>query len=101
QKRARERPTCCLLSPKSLLLALATGLIDSVAKCPEPLSCSVAVCKFVSIEMKSAFEETGKTKEVIDRNYRFIDGKGAAPIKYVKSWITSFVFHNKHVCDLR
>lgn len=43
------------------------------------------VCKFVSIEMKSAFEETGKTKEVIDRNYRFIDGKGAAPIKYVKS----------------
>lgn len=43
------------------------------------------VCKFVSIEMKSAFEETGKTKEVIDRNYRFIDGKGSAPIKYVKS----------------
>ncbi|KAL2079334.1 hypothetical protein ACEWY4_025078 [Coilia grayii] len=43
------------------------------------------VCKFVSIEMKSAFEETGKTKEVIDTNYRFIDGKGSAPIKYVKS----------------
>lgn len=35
--------------------------------------------------MKSAFEETGKTKEVIDRNYRFIDSKGAPPIKYVKS----------------
>ncbi|XP_061524798.1 protein canopy homolog 3 [Phycodurus eques] len=43
------------------------------------------VCKFVSIEMKSAFDETGKTKEVIDRNYRFIDSKGAPPIKYVKS----------------
>ncbi|KAK1889704.1 Protein canopy like 3 [Dissostichus eleginoides] len=43
------------------------------------------VCKFVSIEMKSAFDETGKTKEVIGRNYRFIDGKGAPPIKYVKS----------------
>ncbi|KAK2862809.1 hypothetical protein Q5P01_002342 [Channa striata] len=43
------------------------------------------VCKFVSIEMKMAFEETAKTKEVIDRNYRFIDNKGAAPIKYVKS----------------
>ncbi|XP_042561097.1 protein canopy homolog 3-like [Clupea harengus] len=43
------------------------------------------VCKFVSIEMKSAFDETGKTKEVIDTNYRFIDGKGSAPIKYVKS----------------
>ncbi|KAM7376978.1 hypothetical protein PAMA_013659 [Pampus argenteus] len=43
------------------------------------------VCKFVSIEMKSSFDETGKTKEVIDRNYRFIDSKGAPPIKYVKS----------------
>lgn len=43
------------------------------------------VCKFVSIEMKSAFEETGKTKEVIDTKYRFIDSKGASPIKYVKS----------------
>lgn len=46
---------------------------------------SSSVCKFVSIEMKSAFDETGKTKEVIDRNYGFIDNKGAPPIKYVKS----------------
>lgn len=44
-----------------------------------------SVCKFVSIEMKSAFDETAKTKEVIDRNYGFIDNKGAPPIKYVKS----------------
>lgn len=44
-----------------------------------------SVCKFVSIEMKSAFDETGKTKEVIGRNYGFIDNKGAPPIKYVKS----------------
>ncbi|KAL4631192.1 hypothetical protein GN956_G14912 [Arapaima gigas] len=43
------------------------------------------VCKFVSLEMKSAFEETGKTKEVIDTNYRFLDSKRAPPIKYVKS----------------
>ncbi|XP_037536337.1 protein canopy homolog 3 [Nematolebias whitei] len=43
------------------------------------------VCKFVSIEMKSAFEETGKTKAVIESNYNFIDGKGAPPVKYVKS----------------
>ncbi|KAJ8389274.1 hypothetical protein AAFF_G00121390 [Aldrovandia affinis] len=43
------------------------------------------VCKFVSIEMKSAFEETGKTKEVIETNYRFLDSKGSPPIKYVKS----------------
>lgn len=46
------------------------------------------MCKFVSIEMKSAFHETGKTKEVIDRNYNFIDSKGAPPIKYIKSWVT-------------
>ncbi|KPP73073.1 hypothetical protein Z043_107873 [Scleropages formosus] len=43
------------------------------------------VCKFLSIEMKSAFEETGKTKEVIDTKYRFLDSKGTSPIKYVKS----------------
>ncbi|XP_039622480.1 protein canopy homolog 3 [Polypterus senegalus] len=42
------------------------------------------VCKFVAVEMKSAFEETGKTKEVIDTKYGFMDGKGS-PIKYVKS----------------
>lgn len=45
----------------------------------------LSVCKFVSIEMKSAFEETGKTKEVIQTNYRFLDEKGSPPIKYVKS----------------
>ncbi|XP_033839861.1 protein canopy homolog 3 [Periophthalmus magnuspinnatus] len=56
------------------------------------------VCKFVSIEMKSAFEETGKTKEVIDRNYRFIDGKGAAPIKYVKSDLR-FIEVVENVCQ--
>ena len=52
------------------------------------VSCSLLpspVCKFVSIEMKSAFQETGKTKAVIDRTYNFIDGKGAPPVQYVKS----------------
>nr|XP_020465784.1 protein canopy homolog 3 [Monopterus albus] len=48
-----------------------------------PSKCEV--CKFVSIELKSAFDETGKTKEVIDTKYSFIDGKGAQPTKYVKS----------------
>ncbi|XP_023153652.1 protein canopy homolog 3 [Amphiprion ocellaris] len=56
------------------------------------------VCKFVSIEMKSAFEETGKTKEVIDRNYRFIDGKGAPPIKYHKSDLR-FIEVVENVCQ--
>lgn len=57
------------------------------------------VCKFVSIEMKSAFDETGKTKEVIDRNYRFIDSKGGAPpIKYVKSDLR-FIEVVENVCQ--
>ncbi|KAF1380851.1 hypothetical protein PFLUV_G00168310 [Perca fluviatilis] len=56
------------------------------------------VCKFVSIEMKSAFDETGKTKEVIDTNYRFIDGKGAPPVKYVKSDLR-FIEVVENVCQ--
>lgn len=56
------------------------------------------VCKFLSIEMKSAFEETGKTKEVIDTKYRFLDDKGAPPIKYVKSDIR-FIEVIENVCS--
>ncbi|CAL8326226.1 unnamed protein product [Lota lota] len=56
------------------------------------------VCKFVSIEMKSAFEETGKTKEVIDTNYRFLDTKNTAPIKYVKSDLR-FIEVVENVCQ--
>lgn len=48
--------------------------------------------------MKSAFDETGKTKEVIDRNYGFIDNKGAPPIKYVKSWVYLCVFAGEGSC---
>ncbi|KAG8006026.1 Protein canopy-like protein 3 [Nibea albiflora] len=55
------------------------------------------VCKFVSIEMKSAFDETGKTKAVIDRN-PFIDNKGAPPIKYVKSDLR-FIEVVENVCQ--
>uniref|UniRef100_A0A4W3GHM1 Protein canopy homolog 3 n=2 Tax=Callorhinchus milii TaxID=7868 RepID=A0A4W3GHM1_CALMI len=39
------------------------------------------VCKFLSVELKSAFEETGKTNEVIDTKYGFLEGKGSK-IKY-------------------
>ncbi|XP_063042681.1 protein canopy homolog 3 [Engraulis encrasicolus] len=73
-----------------IFLALCSLCVVSSARKGEddewvhlPNKCEV--CKFVSLEMKSAFDETGKTKEVIDTNYRFIDGKGSAPIKYVKS----------------
>ncbi|NWH82931.1 CNPY3 protein, partial [Piaya cayana] len=43
-----------------------------------------AVCKYVAVELKSAFEETGRTKEVIDTKYGFLDGKGSA-VKYTQS----------------
>ncbi|XP_028997464.1 protein canopy homolog 3 [Betta splendens] len=56
------------------------------------------VCKFVSIEMKAAFDETGKTKEVIDTTYGFIDGKGAPPVKYVKSDLR-FIEVVENVCQ--
>uniref|UniRef100_A0A8C0F042 Protein canopy homolog 3 n=1 Tax=Bubo bubo TaxID=30461 RepID=A0A8C0F042_BUBBB len=42
------------------------------------------LCKYVAVELKSAFEETGKTKEVIDTKYGFLDGKGSA-VKYTQS----------------
>ncbi|XP_052662724.1 protein canopy homolog 3 isoform X2 [Harpia harpyja] len=50
----------------------------------EPCPSSTAVCKYVAVELKSAFEETGKTKEVIDTKYGFLDGKGSA-VKYTQS----------------
>ncbi|NXW81559.1 CNPY3 protein, partial [Alopecoenas beccarii] len=52
---------------------------------PSPASAFFpAVCKYVAVELKSAFEETGKTKEVIDTKYGFLDGKGSA-VKYTQS----------------
>ncbi|XP_037261008.1 protein canopy homolog 3 isoform X2 [Falco biarmicus] len=50
----------------------------------EPCPGGMAVCKYVAVELKSAFEETGKTKEVIDTKYGFLDGKGSA-VKYTQS----------------
>uniref|UniRef100_UPI0037E7DDEE protein canopy homolog 3 n=1 Tax=Semicossyphus pulcher TaxID=241346 RepID=UPI0037E7DDEE len=74
--------------------AAKTGGDDEWVNLPDKCE----VCKFVSIEMKSAFDETGKTKEVIDRNYRFIDSKGAPPIKYVKSDLR-FIEVVENVCQ--
>ncbi|XP_063523096.1 protein canopy homolog 3 isoform X2 [Pongo pygmaeus] len=42
------------------------------------------VCKYVAVELKSAFEETGKTKEVIGTGYGILDRK-ASGVKYTKS----------------
>ncbi|XP_067117656.1 protein canopy homolog 3 [Osmerus mordax] len=84
------------------LLLLLKARVEAVQKIGDdewvnlPNKCEV--CKFVSIEMKSAFDETGKTKEVIERNYRFLDSKGAPPIKYVKSDIR-FIEVVENVCQ--
>ncbi|XP_072232625.1 protein canopy homolog 3 [Leuresthes tenuis] len=90
----------------NLLVNLSFLLIISVAGAAKkegddewvhlPNKCEV--CKFVSIEMKSAFQETGKTKAVIDRTYNFIDGKGAPPVQYVKSDLR-FIEVVENVCQ--
>ncbi|XP_054050707.1 protein canopy homolog 3 [Rissa tridactyla] len=58
--------------------------ITGTEEAPEPCPSGAAVCKYVAVELKSAFEETGKTKEVIDTKYGFLDGKGSA-VKYTQS----------------
>lgn len=72
-----------------LLLQLSTPeLGPSQARAEEtdwvrlPSKCEV--CKYVAVELKSAFEETGKTKEVIDTGYGILDRK-ASGVKYTKS----------------
>ncbi|XP_067388983.1 protein canopy homolog 3 [Emydura macquarii macquarii] len=72
-----------------LLLLLLLSLVPGGGAAAEetdwvrlPSKCEV--CKYVAVELKSAFEETGKTKEVIDTKYGFLDGKGSG-IKYIQS----------------
>ncbi|KAM9233314.1 protein canopy homolog 3 isoform 2-T2 [Dugong dugon] len=80
-------PRCMLLLPL-LLLLLTPELSPSQAGAEEtdwvrlPSKCEV--CKYVAVELKSAFEETGKTKEVIDTGYGILDRK-ASGVKYTKS----------------
>nr|XP_017200623.1 protein canopy homolog 3 isoform X2 [Oryctolagus cuniculus] len=82
---------CLLPLPLLLLLLLllpSPELRPSHARAEEtdwvrlPSKCEV--CKYVAVELKSAFEETGKTKEVIDTGYGILDRK-ASGVKYTKS----------------
>lgn len=71
--------------PKSLCLFVLYHASHQSGKTPSPASAFFpAVCKYVAVELKSAFEETSKTKEVIDTKYGFLDGKGSA-VKYTQS----------------
>nr|XP_003217580.1 PREDICTED: protein canopy homolog 3 [Anolis carolinensis] len=69
-----------------VLLAPGPGLGGALAEDGDwvklPNKCEV--CKYVALELKSSFDETGKTKEVIDTKYGFLDGK-QSKIKYTKS----------------
>ncbi|XP_011352946.1 protein canopy homolog 3 isoform X1 [Pteropus medius] len=87
----RRRPRWLLLLPLLLLLLLLQptpelGLSRVHAEETDwvrlPSKCEV--CKYVAVELKSAFEETGKTKEVIDTGYGILDRK-ASGVKYTKS----------------
>ncbi|XP_025746311.1 protein canopy homolog 3 isoform X1 [Callorhinus ursinus] len=87
----RPGPRCLLLLSLLLLLLLllpAPELGPGQAHAEEtdwvrlPSKCEV--CKYVAVELKSAFEETGRTKEVIDTGYGVLDRK-ASGVKYAKS----------------
>lgn len=87
----RPRPHRLLLLSLLLLLLLllpAPELGPRQARAEDtdwvrlPSKCEV--CKYVAVELKSAFEETGKTKEVIDTGYGILDRK-ASGVKYTKS----------------
>ncbi|TEA42414.1 hypothetical protein DBR06_SOUSAS1810209 [Sousa chinensis] len=89
--RPGPRARCLLLLPLLLLLLLllaAPELGPRQARAEEtdwvrlPSKCEV--CKYVAVELKSAFEETGKTKEVIDMGYGILDRKTSG-VKYTKS----------------
>ncbi|CAM4541462.1 unnamed protein product [Lepidochelys olivacea] len=83
---AEPGPAACLLLlllPLLLSPAPAAGAAaDDTEWVRLPSKCEV--CKYVAVELKSAFEETGKTKEVIDTQYGFLGGKGSG-IKYTQS----------------
>ncbi|XP_075411204.1 protein canopy homolog 3 isoform X2 [Tenrec ecaudatus] len=90
----RAPPPRRLVPPPPLLLLLLLLLPSSAPLGPGraaaeetdwvrlPSKCEV--CKYVAVELKSAFEETGKTKEVIDTGYGALDRKTSG-VKYTKS----------------
>ncbi|KAJ6667018.1 hypothetical protein lerEdw1_019021 [Lerista edwardsae] len=75
-----------LLVLSLVFLFLDSGLGGAIAEDSDwvklPSKCEV--CKYVALELKSAFDETGKTKELIDTKYGFLDGK-KAKLQYTKS----------------
>ncbi|XP_068111612.1 protein canopy homolog 3 isoform X2 [Hyperolius riggenbachi] len=48
-----------------------------------PSKCEV--CKYVAVELKSSFDETSRTREVIDVRYGFLEEKNKKTVKYTSS----------------
>ncbi|XP_064422580.1 protein canopy homolog 3 [Latimeria chalumnae] len=75
---------CILLLTSLLLISSSGSKRDEEDSDWVKLPDKCEVCKYLAVELKSAFDETGKTKEVIDTKYSFLDEKGSK-IKYTKS----------------
>ncbi|XP_073540447.1 protein canopy homolog 3 [Phyllobates terribilis] len=69
-----------------IVLPLSIGLAHAVDNEWVHLPNKCEVCKYVALELKSSFEETSRTREVIDTRYGFLDGdKKQNKIKYTNS----------------
>lgn len=68
-----------------VLLPLHVGLGGAVDTDWVHLPSKCEVCKYVAVELKSSFDETSRTHEVIDAQYGFLDGRNKKKIKYTDS----------------
>uniref|UniRef100_A0A8C4Q8L9 Protein canopy homolog 3 n=1 Tax=Eptatretus burgeri TaxID=7764 RepID=A0A8C4Q8L9_EPTBU len=57
----------------------------------------ISVCKFLALELTGAFEKTGKSRAMLDTNYRFLDGKGTR-VQYRYSE-TRFIDATENICN--
>lgn len=68
-----------------VLLPLQVGLGGAADTDWVHLPSKCEVCKYVAVELKSSFEETARTHEVIDTQYGFLDDRTKKKIKYTDS----------------
>ncbi|XP_018422954.1 PREDICTED: protein canopy homolog 3 [Nanorana parkeri] len=68
-----------------LLVPLQVGLGGAVDGDWVHLPSKCEVCKYVAVELKSSFDETSRTHEVIDTRYGFLEEGKKKKIKYTNS----------------
>ncbi|XP_068111611.1 protein canopy homolog 3 isoform X1 [Hyperolius riggenbachi] len=68
-----------------------------------PSKCEV--CKYVAVELKSSFDETSRTREVIDVRYGFLEEKNKKTVKYTSSKIGNGIGNGigigKRICSVQ